>query len=136
LGTSDLEPLPGNAIVHEYVPQQAILQRASLMITHSGANSVHQALYHDVPLLLVPQQLEQALVAARVAELGAGLVLNRRRVTTERVNKLAIQLLGDDSFKSRAAALGLALREAGGAARAADELEDVASGLKRVAQED
>ena len=78
LGTSDLGPLPGNAIVREYVPQQAILQRASLMITHSGANSVHQALYHDVPLLLVPQQLEQALVAARVAELGAGLVLNLR----------------------------------------------------------
>ncbi len=135
LGKSDLEPLPGNAIVREYVPQQAILQRASLMITHSGANSVHQALYHDVPLLLVPQQLEQALVAARVAELGAGLMLNRRRVTAERVNKLAIQLLDNDSFKSRAAALGLALREAGGAARAADALEGIAAGQKPAGSE-
>jgi MGT family glycosyltransferase len=123
LQASDLAPLPDNAIVRDYVPQQAILKRASLFICHSGANSVHQALIHEVPLLLVPQQLEQALIAARVTELGAGLLLNRGRVTPERIHRLANRLLGEGTFRTRASSLGAALREAGGAARAADELQ-------------
>lgn len=125
LQTRDLGPLPDNAIVRDYVPQQAILQRASLFITHSGANSVHHALYYGVPLLLVPQQLEQALIAARIAELGAGLILNRRRLGPERVAGLAHRLLADGTFRARAAALGTALQRAGGAAQAAAKLEEI-----------
>ena len=128
LKAGDLGPLPDNAIVRDYVPQQAILQRASLLISHSGANSVHQALYHGVPLLLVPQQMEQALIAARLTELGAGLILNRRRLTEERVRRLAHRLLNEDSFHQQAAIIGKALREAGGASRAAQVLENLASG--------
>ena len=128
LKAGDLGPLPDNAIVRDYVPQQAILQRASLLISHSGANSVHQALYHGVPLLLVPQQMEQALIAARLTELGAGLILNCRRLTEERVRRLAHRLLNEDFFHQQAAIIGKALREAGGASRAAQVLENLASG--------
>jgi MGT family glycosyltransferase len=127
LRPADLAPLPDNAIVRDYVPQQAILQRASLFITHGGANSVHHALLYGVPLLLVPQQLEQALIAARVVELGAGLLLNRRRLIPERAGQLGQQLLTEVSFQTQAAALGRALREAGGAARAAEVLETMVS---------
>jgi MGT family glycosyltransferase len=134
LKPSDLAPLPDNAIVREYVPQQAILQRASLFISHSGANSVHQALVHGVPLLLVPQQLEQAMIAARITELGAGLLLNRGQVTSERIRQMALRLLGEETFRIRASVLGAALRESGGAERAADELQAVA-GLAPVQQE-
>jgi MGT family glycosyltransferase len=125
LQASDLAPLPDNAIVRDYVPQRAILKRASLFISHSGANSVHHALYYGVPLLLAPQQLEEGMIAARVVELGAGLLLNRRRVTPERVRRLAQRLLDEDAFRTRAASLGEALREAGGADRAADVLEAI-----------
>jgi MGT family glycosyltransferase len=116
-----------NAIVRDYVPQQAILQRASLFISHSGANSVHQALYYGVPLLMVPQQVEQGLIAARIVELGAGLLLHRRRVTPERVSHLADELLGDASYRARSAALGAALHKAGGAQPAAEALERIAN---------
>lgn len=128
LHAQDLGPLPDNAIVCDYVPQQAILERSSLFISHSGANSVHHALYQGVPLLLVPQQLEQALIAARITELGAGLLLNRRQVTQERISRLAHRLLSDGSFQRQAAFLGKALQEAGGAALAADKLEHVVGG--------
>jgi MGT family glycosyltransferase len=135
LQASDLAPIPDNAILRDYVPQQAILQRASLFICHSGANSVHQALIHGVPLLLVPQQLEQALIAARVTELGAGLLLNRRQVAPGRIRQLAQRLLGEETFRARASVLGAELRESGGAARAADELEAAVNGLVPVQQE-
>lgn len=125
LQAEDLEPLPENAIVREYVPQQAILKRASLFISHSGANSVHHALYQGVPLLMVPQQLEQAQTAARIRELGAGLLLKRGQVTQERVSQMAQRLLSDPSFHQRAAALGKALQKAGGAPTAAEAIETV-----------
>jgi MGT family glycosyltransferase len=118
-----LEPVPANALVREYVPQLALLQRAALFVTHSGVNSVHHALYHGVPLLLVPQQLEQAMVAARVAELGAGLSLRPRQVSAARLRALAEELLNAPSFRARSARLGDALRAAGGAERAAEVIE-------------
>jgi MGT family glycosyltransferase len=121
----DLAPIPENAIVREYVPQASILARASLYVSHSGVNSVHQALLHGVPMLLVPQQMEQALNATRVMELGAGLILNRRAVSPERIRQMAQRLLSEETFRRQAGRLGAALREAGGATRAADVLEAI-----------
>ena len=122
-----LAPIPENAIVRTYVPQEAILERASLYISHSGANSVQQALSHGVPVLLAPQQLEQALTAARIAELGAGLILNRRGVNPENIRRLVNRLFDEPAYRGRAAELGAALSQAGGADRAVDVLEAIAA---------
>lgn len=121
-----LDSLPPNVIARPYVPQLEILQRASLFITHAGANSVHEGLYYGVPLLLAPQQLEQAMVAARVAELGAGLVLPRS-VTAGRLQGLTKRVLDDPSFRKRADTLGATLRDAGGVNGAADAILAAAS---------
>ena len=118
-----LAPVPENAIIRSYVPQDAILARASAYISHSGVNSVHQALQHGVPMLLVPQQTEQALTAARVVELGAGLILNRQAVTREKVRGMANRLMSEGAFRLQAAAIGARLNEAGGAPKAADAVE-------------
>ena len=116
-----LGPLPGNVVARRSVPQPAVLRRARLFLTHGGMNSVNEALYHGVPMLVVPQGGDQPLVARRVAELGAGLA-----VTTgvgERLRPLAEQLLVDPSFRAAAARLSEVQRSAGGYQRAADELE-------------
>jgi len=121
LSPAMLGDIPPNFIVRPYVPQIEILQQASLFITHGGANSVHQALCFGLPLLLVPQQLEQALVAARMAELGVGLVL--RQPAASDLQSTAGRLLGDSAFRIRAADLGAGLKSAGGVIKAADEIE-------------
>jgi MGT family glycosyltransferase len=125
-----LGPLPRYVIVRPYVPQLELLQRASLFISHAGANSVHEGLYHGVPLLLAPQQMEQAMVAARVVELGAGLVLSAG-ATARQIRRQATRILHDSSFVRHAAELGDGLRTAGGAACAADALIGVAAGTRR-----
>ena len=117
-------PLPPGVIVRPFVPQTRILERASLFVTHSGANSVHDALYCDLPLLLVPQQLEQAMIAARVEQLGAGRVLRSQKVTAGRLAALAARLLEEPGFRANAARIGASLREAGGVVRAAGAIED------------
>jgi MGT family glycosyltransferase len=115
--------LPANITIQRWVPQSEVLRRAALFISHGGLNSVHDALYCGVPLLLVPQQEEQAFNARRVVELGAGLMLENRQVSAPALRSLSARLLAEASFKAQAQRIGATLREAGGAARAADEVE-------------
>ena len=75
-----LGPLPANVLVRRFVPQPEVLARAALFVTHGGMNSVNEALYAGVPMLVVPQGADQPLVARRVVELGAGLSLRTEDV--------------------------------------------------------
>jgi len=120
LSLEALGNIPANFIVRSYVPQSEVLKRADLFITHGGVNSVHQALYHGVPLLFFPQQVEQALVAARIAELGAGYLVRKPSASTLR--STTSLLLGNSSYRQQAAALGANLRAAGGVQIAADAI--------------
>jgi MGT family glycosyltransferase len=96
-----------------------VLERAALFVTHGGMNSVNEAMRAGVPTLVVPQGADQPLVARRVVELGAGLALRTEDATAETVHALARRLLDEPRFREAAAAQ----QQAGGARRAADELE-------------
>jgi MGT family glycosyltransferase len=115
--------LPDNIKVHRWLPQTAVLKHSSLFISHGGLNSVHDALYYGVPLLLVPQQAEQTLTAMRVVELGAGLLLKKGQVSIQTIHDSTRQLLSKTQFKAAAHRIGETLREAGGAVAAANEIE-------------
>ena len=67
--------IPSNFTVRNYLDQIGILQKADVFITHCGMNSVHESLYHGVPMVLHPLHSEEGIVADRVAELGAGIKL-------------------------------------------------------------
>ncbi|QFY13404.1 oleandomycin glycosyltransferase [Nonomuraea phyllanthi] len=118
-----LGPLPENVIARRFVPQTEVLSRAALFVTHGGMNSVNEALYAAVPMLVIPQSADQPLVARRVAELGAGLTIPPGDAGVVRVHSLARRLLGEPRFQAAADGLQVAQREAGGHLRAADELE-------------
>jgi len=119
--------LPENVAVYEWVPQVEVLKRAALFISHGGMNSVHDSLYFGVPLLVVPQQFEQTINAMRVVELGAGLMLKKGQVNTQAIRDSAVRLLTESHFKAEAEHIGDSLRSAGGAVRAADEVEGLLS---------
>jgi MGT family glycosyltransferase len=119
---ASLGELPENFIVRNFVPQLEILQRAALFITHSGMNSVHEGLYYNVPLLLVPQQVEQRYVASRIQELGAGLMLSSATPSVHELQTSARGIMDDTQFKRQATVAGDSLRQAGGHQRAADEI--------------
>lgn len=118
-----LGPLPANVLARRFVPQLEVLPRAALFVTHGGMNSVNEAMYAGVPLLVVPQGADQPMVARRVVELGAGLSIRAQDVARDSVSVLARHLLHDPRFGTAASALQVAQREAGGYRRAADELE-------------
>ncbi|MFF7209817.1 macrolide family glycosyltransferase [Streptomyces sp. NPDC008238] len=119
-----LGPLPPNVLVRPFVPQPEVLRRAALFVTHGGMNSVNEALYAGVPMLIVPQGADQPMVAGRVEELGAGLALTGRDITEDAVRGRAARLLQGPGFRAATATLRAAQREAGGYRGAADALED------------
>lgn len=125
-GQSDpaaLGPLPGNVLARRTLPQPEVLARAALFVTHGGMNSVNEALYAGVPMLVVPQGAEQPLVAARVVALGAGLSIRTGEAGEQAVRSRARRLLDEPSFRAAAGTLRTAQQQAGGFRRAADELE-------------
>ncbi|MFI9842072.1 macrolide family glycosyltransferase [Nonomuraea sp. NPDC051941] len=118
-----LDPLPDNVHARRFVPQLEVLARAALFVTHGGMNSVNEALYAGVPMLVVPQGADQPLVARQVVELGAGLSIRPQDAAAGLVNALARRLLDEPRFRAAAARLQVEQRAAGGCLRAADELE-------------
>jgi MGT family glycosyltransferase len=113
---------PDNFLVQEFVSQLAVLERASVFLTHAGMNSASEALWHGVPLLMFPQHGDQHLVAARVLELGAGLSLTPAEIDPRQLREFADRLIQDLRFRTAARCIGESFRAAGGYLRAADEI--------------
>jgi MGT family glycosyltransferase len=110
---------PSNFIVRAYVPQLEVLERANAFVSHGGMNSASESLYHGVPLLVIPQIGEQAIVGRRVEQLGAGICFAKEEATPERLRESVIRLLSEESFRQQAAAVGQSFRTSGGVERAA-----------------
>lgn len=119
---ADLEPIPPNFVVKNYVPQLEVLEGADVFITHGGMNSVSEGLLNGVPLVVFPQGADQFDVAARVAELGAGVSLRQPDLSPAQLRGHIDGLLADSAVRAVSRELGESLVAAGGAARAADEV--------------
>ncbi len=109
-----LGDIPSNFIVRNYVPQLEILKHSDIFITHGGMNSTNEGLYYDIPLILIPQSVDQPFVANRVAELGAGIVLDKNEITPKILNHSVTKVLSNSDFKINSKKIGESLRDAGG----------------------
>jgi MGT family glycosyltransferase len=122
LDAAKLPPLPANFLMLPHVPQVAVLRQADLFITHGGINSAHEAMWHGVPMIVFPQTADHHVVAGQVQLAGAGVVLDRARVTPEKLAGLTAVVLGDSRFARGSARVGESLRAAGGAVHAVDQI--------------
>ncbi|MFE7133415.1 macrolide family glycosyltransferase [Streptomyces sp. NPDC057638] len=119
----DLGPLPPNVEARPWVPQLAVLEKASAFISHAGMGSTMEALYHGVPPVVVPRTGEQELVAERVTELGLGRSVAPGEVTADRLRSAVLGLAVDGRAQRRVGRLARSLVERRGPALAADAIE-------------
>ncbi|MFY1635056.1 glycosyltransferase [Solwaraspora sp. WMMB335] len=121
-GRHILDRYPDNWAVGETVDQQQTLSRADAFVTHGGANSFHEAILAQVPMVVVPFFGDQPLVARQAQRLGIGIGLGRRvgidrgvvghRLPddgcADRIADAVARLLDDGSYRANLAALPLA----------------------------
>lgn len=114
--------IPNNFIVEKFVDQIAVLQVADVFITHCGMNSVNEALYFGIPLILFPQTTEQYGVANRVKELKAGIFLENSNI--ENIRNIVKEVLNDKNIKENALKISDSLKNCGGAKEATKFIEN------------
>lgn len=113
-----LGTLPEHVELYRHVDQMAVLQKADAFLTHCGMNSVSEALYEGVPLVMHPQTAEQSGVAARVEQLGAGIRMEKAEPAVIRV---AIEkVLSEASYRIQAQKIAQSFRKCCGAKGAAN----------------
>jgi len=117
--------LPRNVTVRRSVPQLAVLANTDVFISHMGANSMHESLFHGVPLVCMPHGGDQPLNSRRVVEQGAGVLLPRAELSPEAI-AVAVERATSDSVRANAARLAGRLESGGGLPRAMQVIEGAA----------
>jgi MGT family glycosyltransferase len=117
-----LGPVPENFLLSPYVPQLEILPRTQLFVTHAGTNSVMESMYFGVPMVLIPQQLEQQLHAQRVVDMGLGVMLEKETVHATTLREAVERFAHDPMYRERIQQMQQSVRTAGGYQRAADAI--------------
>ncbi|PPK68498.1 glycosyltransferase [Actinokineospora auranticolor] len=114
---------PAHVRVYERVPQLIVLEHASAFVTHAGMGGCVEALWYGVPMVAIPQGVDQFGNAARVAELGVGTHLPAAEVTADALRQAVDQVSADPVVAERLAAARAELRAGGGVSEAANTVE-------------
>ena len=117
---ADLGALPENIEAHAHVDQIAVLRIADVFLTHCGMNSVNEALYFGVPLVMFPQTPEQGGVCARVLQLGAGVKLDKPEAAS--IRKAIDDVFASPAYREKAAEIAAGFGRCAGAKGAAEKI--------------
>ena len=123
ISIEDLGVIPENISVRNFVDQIAVLNKADVFLSHCGMNSVNESLYYQVPLVMYPQTSEQAGVAVRVEQLGAGVRLER--INPAAIREVIEQVMNTPAYREHAAAISNRFKRCSGAKGAADKIEQL-----------
>ncbi|UVS76697.1 macrolide family glycosyltransferase [Actinokineospora sp. UTMC 2448] len=123
LDPAALGELPSNVEVHRWVPHVAVLEHASLCVTHGGMGTAMEALRAGTPMVCVPTSALDRPTARRIEELGLGVALDPATLSAAALVEAVGSVMGTASYAARAGEMAAAIAAAGGAARAADEIE-------------
>jgi len=100
--TSLSHPLPSNVRAVEYVDYNALLPKASLLITNGGYGAVSAALRFGIPVIAAGRSQDKAEVGARVEWSGVGIELATQHPTEEMLRSALDRILSNPSYRDRA----------------------------------
>ena len=120
---SQFKDIPSCIQIYPKVHQIEVLSKADAFITHCGMNSVNEALYYGVPMVLFPQHSEENAVAISVEKVGAGL---RLKHPSSRCIKEAVQkLLSQNQYQLNALEMSYDFQQHHASKLAADYIERI-----------
>ncbi len=99
---AQFDPLPDNVKVEQYIPQTLILPTCDAVVFHGGFNSLHSAIWHGLPMVIVPMEAgDQRPTAEQAGELGLGLIVEGDPPEPETINRAVRTVLEEPSYRQR-----------------------------------
>lgn len=120
---AQLGAIPSSFQICPSVDQIKVLSQADVFLTHCGMNSVNEALYYGVPMVLFPQHSEENAVAISVERVGAGLRL--KHPTSQYIKNAIQQILKQPQYLKCALSMSHDFHKYNGALDAADFIEQI-----------
>ncbi|MEA2758968.1 MAG: sterol 3beta-glucosyltransferase [Methylobacteriaceae bacterium] len=126
-GWGGLKPpahLPDNIMFTGPVHHALLFPRVSAVVHHGGAGTTAEGLRHARPTLILPQFMDQYDWARRIEELGAGPpLLPMKKVTAAQLAARLNDLVGNERYRTGAAAIAAEMAREPGVAGAVAEIE-------------
>ncbi len=119
-----LEPLASNVRVERWISYDHLLPRTDVVVTTAGSGTSLAALGAEIPLVMIPTEWDKPEVARRIAEAGAGILIQPNRCTPRRLREAVERVLAEPSFRENARRLAAGFKRYGGPAEAARLLEE------------
>lgn len=116
--------LPPNISAYSFVPQFEVLKHTACFITHGGMNSVSEAIYFAVPMLVFPQGTEQHATANHIERLKLGKRIDGVKMSASALEEAALNLIADDIVRASVIKMSKADHIAGGAEKSAKIIEN------------
>jgi len=119
---SDVSEVASNVLVRSFLPQIDMLRHADVFISHVGFNSLQESLLLGVPLIAVPQAVDQPLNARKVQDCGWGRAFLRpmESITPHSLTQAVCEVTDSETIKAALDKVRHQLQ--GGASRVADRM--------------
>jgi MGT family glycosyltransferase len=117
------ELVPRNFEINRGAFNCEILPVTSVLLCQGGMGTVLESLHHAVPVVAVPPSMWNAEVAYRLAELGLGMDVPGRGVTSRALREAVDTACYDQGLRARVQRMQDDLRKSPGAEAAADAIE-------------
>lgn len=103
---AQLQRVPDNTRLEEFVPLSAIMPTCSAVLHHGGAGSFGTAMRYGVPQMMISQALDAPLKFKYIDKSGIGVWLKPEDADAAGVRAGLVKLLRDDSYRKNAERLG------------------------------
>lgn len=96
-----IKDLPPNVMIRDWLPQSDILANShtKAFITHGGLLSVHESIWHGVPMVVMPMFSDQHRNSFRIISAGIGVNVDYHTITTEKFKKSIIEVLHSPKYR-------------------------------------
>ena len=122
LRQEDLETLPHNVHVTDWLPAHQLGDAVDLAITHGGEGTVQTSCVQGWPFIGIPLQFEQRFNVQRCAAFGSARLVSQREARRTDWAELVRQALADDGMRSRARRMAGFMEGLDGPGRAAEAI--------------
>ncbi len=122
LHEEDLETLPLNVHVTDWIPAHQLGDAVDLAITHGGEGTVQTSCVQGWPFIGIPLQFEQRFNIQRCVAFGSAKLVSQKEARRTDWAALVRQALADDGMRSRARRMARLMEGLDGPGRAAEAI--------------